>query len=128
MIDGHALTGGSGDMFLLVKGAKHGLIKGESQDDQHKGEIDVLSWSWGMVAKANLGGGTATGKATMNDLRIVKRVDSASTPLMLALRTNEQISKAVLTLRKSSRGSAFRSTRSRSSTCPRARTDCRRAV
>ncbi len=91
---------GAGDMFLMVKGAKHGLIKGESQDDQHKGEIDVLSWSWGMQAKASLGGGTATGKATINDLRIVKRVDSASTALMLALRTNEPIQKAVLTLRK----------------------------
>ena len=94
------LLGGAGDMFLMVKGAKHGLIKGESQDDQHKGEIDVLSWSWGMQAKASIGGGTATGKATINDLRIVKRVDSASTRLMLALRTNEPIQKAVLTLRK----------------------------
>ena len=87
-------------MFLMVKGAKHGLIKGESQDDQHKGEIDVLSWSWGMLSKPSIGGGTATGKATINDLRIVKRVDSASTALMLALRTNEPIQKAVLTLRK----------------------------
>jgi type VI secretion system secreted protein Hcp len=94
------VSGGAGDMFLMVKGAKHGLIKGESQDDQHKGEIDVLSWSWGMQAKASIGGGTATGKATINDLRIVKRVDSASTALMLALRTNEPIQKAVLTLRK----------------------------
>ena len=50
---GFKLTGGAGDMFLMVKGAKHGVIKGESQDDQHKGEIDVLSWSWGMQAKAN---------------------------------------------------------------------------
>jgi len=94
------LKGGAGDMFLMVKGAKHGLIKGESQDDQHKGEIEVVSWSWGMVAKASIGGGTATGKATINDLRIVKRVDSASTALMGALRTNEPIQKAVLTLRK----------------------------
>ena len=87
-------------MFLMVKGAKHGLIKGESQDDQHKGEIEVVSWSWGMVAKPSIGGGTATGKATINDLRIVKRVDSASTALMGALRTNEPNQKAVLTLRK----------------------------
>ena len=100
MSDPHSPGAGAGDMFLMVKGAKHGLIKGESQDDQHKGEIDVLSWSWGMQAKASLGGGTATGKATINDLRIVKRVDSASTALMLALRTNEPIQKAVLTLRK----------------------------
>ena len=97
-------SSGAGDMFLMVKGAQHGLIKGESQDDQHKGEIDVLSWSWGMQAKAALGGGTATGKATVNDLRIVKRVDSASTGLMLALRTNEPILKAVLTLRKAGKG------------------------
>ena len=98
------VSGGAGDMFLMVKGAKHGLIKGESQDDQHKGEIDVVSWSWGMQAKASIGGGTATGKATINDLRIVKRVDSASTALMLALRTNEPIQKAVLTLRKAGKG------------------------
>jgi type VI secretion system secreted protein Hcp len=94
------VTGGAGDMFLMVKGAKHGLIKGESQDGQHKGEIDILSWSWGMQAKPTLGGGGASGKATINDLKIVKRVDSASTALMLALRTNEPIEKAVLTLRK----------------------------
>ena len=87
-------------MFLMVKGAKHGLIKGESQDDQHKGEIEIVSWSWGMQAKTNIGGGTAAGKAVINDLRIVKRVDSASTALMGALRTNEPIQKAVLTLRK----------------------------
>jgi type VI secretion system secreted protein Hcp len=93
-------SNGTGDMFLMVKGAKHGLIKGEALDDQHKGEIEVSSWSWGMQGKPTLGGGVATGKATINDLRIVKRIDSASTALMLALRTNEPIQKAVLTLRK----------------------------
>jgi type VI secretion system secreted protein Hcp len=91
-------------MFLMVKGAKHGVIKGESQDDVHKGEIDVLSWSWGMQGRPSLGGGAASGKATINDLKIVKRLDSASTALMLALRTNEPIQKAVLTLRKAGKG------------------------
>jgi type VI secretion system secreted protein Hcp len=94
------VSAGVGDMFLMVKGAKHGLIKGEAHDDTHKEEIEVLSWSWGMQAKPSLGGGGASGKATVNDLRIVKRVDSASTALMSALRTNEVIQKAVLTLRK----------------------------
>jgi type VI secretion system secreted protein Hcp len=98
------MSGGAGDMFLMVKGAKHGLIKGESQDGQHKGEIDVLSWSWGMQGRPTLGGGTATGKATIHDLKIVKNVDSASTALMLALRTNEPIQKAVLTVRKAGKG------------------------
>jgi type VI secretion system secreted protein Hcp len=91
---------GTGDIFLMVKGASHGLIKGEAQDDKHKDEIEVLSWSWGMQAKPSLGGGSASGKATVHDLKIVKRVDSASTGLMGALRTNEVIQKAVLTVRK----------------------------
>jgi type VI secretion system secreted protein Hcp len=94
-----ALTA-AGDMFLAVKGARSGPIKGESQDDIHKGEIEVLGWSWGMQAKPSLGGGTATGKPSVHDLKILKRVDCASTALMSALKTNEQIQKAVLTLRK----------------------------
>ncbi len=92
---------GAGDMFLFVKGAKHGQINGESQDDsKHRGEIEVLSWSWGMQGKPSLGGGAASGKATIRELKIVKRVDKASTALMSALRTNELINQAVLTLRK----------------------------
>lgn len=87
-------------MFLSVKGAKSGVIKGESQDTAHADEIDVVSWSWGMQSKSSLGGGLATGKPTVNELKIVKHVDSASTPLMQALRSNELITKAVLTLRK----------------------------
>ena len=99
MIGTRAITG-VGDMFLAVKGARSGPIKGESQDDLHKGEIEVLSWSWGMQGKQSLGGGMAAGKASMHDLKIVKRVDCASTALMTALRNNEPIQKAVLTLRK----------------------------
>jgi type VI secretion system secreted protein Hcp len=95
-----SVSTGFGDMFLMVKGAKHGLIKGEAHDDSHKEEIEVLRWSWGMQARASLGGGLATGKAAVNDLKIVKRVDSASTALMQALRSNELIQKAVLTVRK----------------------------
>ncbi len=35
--------------------AKIGDIKGESLDDKHKDEIEVLSWSWG-VTNAGCGG------------------------------------------------------------------------
>jgi type VI secretion system secreted protein Hcp len=87
-------------MFFKVKGAKHGLINGEAQDSSHKNEIEVLSWSWGIQGRSSLGGGGATGKATMRELRIIKKVDKASTALMSALRTNEAIKEAVLTLRK----------------------------
>jgi type VI secretion system secreted protein Hcp len=94
---------GLGDMFLSVKGARSGVIKGESKDSAHENEIEVVSWSWGMQAKRSLGGGEASGKATISELKIVKRIDSASTPLMSALRSNEMITKAVLTLRKAGR-------------------------
>ena len=100
MNDGRSSASGSGDMFLMVKGAKGGVIKGEAQDDAHKGEIDILSWSWGMHARPSLGGGGASGKAAVHELKVVKHLDSASTALMAALRSNEIIVKAVLTLRK----------------------------
>ena len=87
-------------MFLSVTGARAGPITGESQDSKHKNEIEVLAWSWGMQGKASLGGGGATGKATIRELRITKRVDKASTALMGALRGNEPIKVATLTIRK----------------------------
>ena len=91
---------GAGDMFLSVSGAKSGQIAGEAQDHKHKNEIEVLAWSWGMQGKTSLGGGLATGKATIRELRISKKLDKSSTALMSALRTNELIKKAVLTVRK----------------------------
>jgi type VI secretion system secreted protein Hcp len=85
-------------MFLAVNGARAGRIHGEAQDSKHKNEIEVLAWSWGMLGKPSLGGGGASGKATMRELRITKRVDKASTALMSAL--NEPIKEATLTVRK----------------------------
>jgi type VI secretion system secreted protein Hcp len=94
----------SGDMFLYVKGAKTGVIKGESQDKQHQGEIDVISWTWGMQQKVNHAGMITAQKSTVSELKIVKKVDSASTALMAALKTNEPLQKVLLTLRKSGPG------------------------
>ena len=97
---------GASDMFLSVKGAAHGVINGESIDDKHKGEIEVLSWSWGIQGKASLGGGAASGKATIREMKVVKKVDKASTALMGAVRTNEVIKEAVLTVRKAGKSAA----------------------
>ena len=91
---------GAGDMFLSVKGARAGIINGEAQDEKHKNEIEVLAWSWGMQGRSALGGGGATGKATIRELQVTKRVDKASTALMSALRQNESIKEATLTVRK----------------------------
>lgn len=87
------------DMFLKIDGAKQGPIKGETADPRHVGEIDVVSWSWGMDSPADAFG-NAIARTSFEQLRVVKRVDSASTALMSALRNNELIKKAVLSVRK----------------------------
>ncbi|MPY87887.1 MAG: type VI secretion system tube protein Hcp [Luteitalea sp.] len=83
------------DMFLKVQG-----VTGEAGDAEHKGEIEVVSWSWGMQASTSVATGQATGKATINELHIVKRVDQSSPTLMTYLRSNKRISQAQLTVRK----------------------------
>jgi type VI secretion system secreted protein Hcp len=92
------------DLFLSVETTRQGPIKGESRDNDHKNEIDVVGWRWGMQARTALGGGGPAPKATINELVVTKRVDSASTALMSALRNNDEIRKAVLTCRKAGGG------------------------
>lgn len=87
-------------MFLRLDCARQGPIKGEAQDENHQDEIDIIGWSWGMRSQAAVSSGAATGKATMSELSLSKRVDSASTGLMSATRNNETIKKGVLTIRK----------------------------
>jgi type VI secretion system secreted protein Hcp len=92
--------GDSGDMFLTLTGQKTGVIKGESTDDKHKGEIDIVGWSWGMKSPTDVATGQATGKTSLKELRILKHVDKASTALMSVTVNNEVIKKGVLSVRK----------------------------
>lgn len=87
-----------GDMFLKIDGTRQGAIKGEARDARHKDEIDVLGWTWGI--EGNQVDGYARAKTVVRELRVTKRVDRATTALMSALRGNEVIRKAVLTVRK----------------------------
>ncbi|MGB0129814.1 MAG: type VI secretion system tube protein Hcp [Rhodocyclaceae bacterium] len=89
-----------GDMFLKVEGSKQGPIKGEAQDEKHPSEIDVLGWSWGMRAQTTMGAAGASGKSTLMELQVSKRVDSATTGLMSAMRNNEPLKRVILTVRK----------------------------
>ena len=82
--------------------AKLGDIKGESLDDKHKDEIEVLSWSWGVTnagAKCPAGGGRA-GKATFQDLSFTHKIDRASPVLMQACATGVHLKEATITHRK----------------------------
>jgi type VI secretion system secreted protein Hcp len=83
-------------MFLNVQG-----VTGEAGDADHKGEIQVSSWSWGLQGTASaMAGETGTGRSTMSELEVVKQVDQASPALMLYLRNNKLIGSAKLTVRK----------------------------
>jgi type VI secretion system secreted protein Hcp len=86
------------DMFLKIEGASSGPIKGEASDANHRDEIEVLAWSWGM--EGNNIHGQARARMNMHELKITKLVDSATTALMSSLRNNEVLKKTVLTVRK----------------------------
>ena len=68
--------------------AKIGDIKGESLDDKHKDEIEVLSWSWGVTnaGATTAGGGGGAGKASFHDLSFTHKIDKASPVLMQGVR------------------------------------------
>ena len=86
--------------------AKIGDIKGESPDDKHKGEIEVLSWSWGVTQSGTMahGGGGGEGKANFNDLNFTHHIDKASPVLLKACATGEHIKEATITVRKAGKG------------------------
>ena len=85
------------DMFIKI-----GDIEGESKDTTHEGEIDVISWNWGLsqAGTFHTGGGGGAGKASVQDLVITKKVDKASPILMQSCCKGSHIEEIVLTVRK----------------------------
>ena len=82
--------------------AKIGAIKGESIDAQHKGAIEVLSWSWDVSypGSAPAGAGSGAGKASFGNFVITHRIDRASPQLLAACATGKHIATATITVRK----------------------------
>lgn len=93
-----------GDIVLRVEGKTTGAIQGESACEAYPNAIDVRAFSWGMSGPTALAGAGVSAKSSLNELRITKGVDRASTALASVMRTNEPIKKAILTVRKSSGG------------------------
>jgi len=85
------------DFFLKIDG-----IPGESQDDKHKDEIQIESWSFAAAQEGTgaWGGGGGAGKVKMEDMHFTKVVDKATPKLMLACATGEHLPKATLICRK----------------------------
>ncbi|WP_297897052.1 type VI secretion system tube protein Hcp [Shewanella sp.] len=78
------------DMFLKIDG-----VDGESQDSQHRGEIDILAWSWGASSDSR--------KVCIQDISLTKYVDSASPELLMNQVTHIKYPKATLVMRKAGR-------------------------
>src|SRR5262245_44836400 len=93
------LTPVAQDWFLKIDG-----IDGESQDSAHKGEIEVLSWSWGVVHEGapgpGGGGGGASGKPSFQDFHFVAHISKASPKLFLSCATGVHHKDALLTGRR----------------------------
>ena len=86
--------------------AKIGDIKGESLDDKHKDEIEVLSWSWGVdnPRPHGVGSGAGAGKATFHDLSFTHKIDKASPQLLKGCATGQHLKEATITRRKAGKG------------------------
>jgi len=85
------------DVFLNL-----GTIKGESKDAKHAGEIDVLSWSWGLSNATTIGHGAGggAGKANFAELNFMHALDKASPVLMQTCASGEHIAEGTLVSRK----------------------------
>lgn len=86
--------------------AKIGDIKGESLDDKHKDEIEILSFSWGVTNTGSTAtaSGAGSGKATFQDLVVVHNIDKASPDLLRACATGTHLKDATITHRKAGKG------------------------
>jgi type VI secretion system secreted protein Hcp len=86
---------------------KLGDIKGESLDDKHKDEIEVLSWSWGVVGPTrNSPGqpGQPVGRAQPScaqEITIDKVIDKSSPILFMTAAAGKTIPTGTFSVRKS---------------------------
>lgn len=95
-----ALTGGTtADSFLHVQTKRAGKIKGEAVNPGQTDDIIVRGWRWGLEASSAV--------VSMNEerrsytaLTVYKDIDRATTGLMSALATNDEVKEAKLTLRR----------------------------
>ena len=85
------------DMFLKIEG-----LDGESADDVHADEIDILAWSWGLSQSGtmHMGKGGGSGKVSVQDISITKWIDSSSHDLVRKCCNGAHFDKAILTVRK----------------------------
>jgi type VI secretion system secreted protein Hcp len=71
------------DYFLTLSDS----IQGESQDSNHKNDIQILSWSWGASQVSSVAGtgGSGAGKADLSDFSIMTYFDKSTPKLFKSI-------------------------------------------
>lgn len=88
------------DMYLDLTLKRGGKVKGEALASGHADDIVVQGFTWGVGAAGDAVAGAQAGRRSHRPLVLTKHLDSASTALMSAVATNDEVRTAVLTLRK----------------------------
>ncbi len=83
------------DIFIKLDG-----IDGESSDVKHKGEIEILSYSWGLTnSGAGVLGGLGAGRVTFSDFSFMARQQKSSPSLFLKCASGQHIKQGVISVR-----------------------------
>ena len=85
------------DMFLKIDD-----LVGDSLDEKHPNEIQVLSWSWGLSqsGSTHAASGGGSGKVNVQDLTFMKNIDTTTTNLIKMCCSGNHFKQALLTVRK----------------------------
>lgn len=80
-------------------------VEGEATHADHKGEIEILSWTWGVSNRSQVaGGGSGKGKAEPGAFQFMHNYDKASPILAKKCAQGVHFKDVVLTARKSGEG------------------------
>ena len=89
----------SADAYLHLQTKRAGKAKGEATAAGYVGDIIVTGWSWGISASSALAADKQD-RRSYSVLTIHKLIDGATTGLMAAVATNDEVKEAKLTLRR----------------------------
>src|SRR5438105_177194 len=91
------------DAFLKVVDAQGNTIDGESFDEFHAKQIEVLTWTFGGTSPSTPGGGgggRGAGKVSLHEFTITKNIDKASPAFFKALVSGSHYKEAILSVRR----------------------------
>jgi type VI secretion system secreted protein Hcp len=81
-------------------------VEGESGDAVHRGEIEIMSYGFGVTNQgtSHHGGGAGAGKANFQDLHFNKSVDRSTPNLLKFTAEGKHFEEALITVRKAGGG------------------------